>query len=459
MTTGGTGTVAVGGANTFAASSNMDSGTLVIGNAAACGGCHQHIDHHRRHNSGAVPGGITFANPIALAMATGNAAGAGENYLPFVQQAVTFSGPNPLTLSGVISGNGGIFMNSPATLTITGATANTYIGNTTVTGGGSLLFAKTAAVNGLAGQLIIQGGTVSQSTNFNQLNSQNVIINGNVTNNGSPSVLALGGNSATINALTFIDGGSVTMTSATLTVNNCVQSFSTNTSGSVALATSALISGGTLAIQPTGGGSKIVTVASSNPNGAVSGPTQQILFTGPVNGNNGATSGNFTLAFNSGGTNATTGPIAFSTTATALASNIQTALVESVQHRQRQRHGRHQQRHRCQCRPDAPVRQRRQQWHVYPGVWRHFDRKYHFQLCRRDLAVQHSSSAQLAGDHWPGHIRHHVERVQRIRGNTFDCVRCGQREHRFPKRPGRATGDGDFGIRYSCGRQRLPGSP
>ena len=50
--------------------------------------------------------GITFANPIALAMAVGNATANQQNYLPAVNQAAVFSGANPLTLSGVISGNG-----------------------------------------------------------------------------------------------------------------------------------------------------------------------------------------------------------------------------------------------------------------------------------------------------------------------------------------------------------------
>ena len=217
--------------------------------------------------------------------------------------AATFSGANALTLTGVVSGGGGDLTVNAAggSLTFAGATANTYTGTTLVTAG-TLNFAKTAAVAAVGGPLSISGGLVQETTNFNQLNTQPLFL----SNNGT---LALGTHSATVNYITFTNGGSITMTTGTLTVEQNIATFSTN-----GLPSTGFITGGTLASARGTGNQAVFNIASSG--GAFATPIETINFTGVP------TTGNFTLSFNS----QTTSLIAYSTVSSALASNIQAAL-------------------------------------------------------------------------------------------------------------------------------------
>jgi fibronectin-binding autotransporter adhesin len=74
---------------------------------------------------------------------------------------LTETGAGNLTMSGVISGAGGLTMNGSGTLILSGASANTYSGTTTVNSG-VLALNKTAAINALAGSLVV-GDNVSAS--------------------------------------------------------------------------------------------------------------------------------------------------------------------------------------------------------------------------------------------------------------------------------------------------------
>ena len=62
-----------------------------------------------------------------------------------------------LTLSGIISGVGGLTKTGPGTLVLAGTTANTYAG-TTISADGAFNLNKTAGVNAVGGDLTIGDG-------------------------------------------------------------------------------------------------------------------------------------------------------------------------------------------------------------------------------------------------------------------------------------------------------------
>ena len=104
--------------------------------------------------------GITITNPVQI---NTGAPGVG---------ALTFSGVNPLTLGGVISGFGGVVVNGTASgpLTFTGSTNNVFDGNL-VMNSGLLNLSKTAFALGDFGNTIINGGTIQETTNTNEFTS------------------------------------------------------------------------------------------------------------------------------------------------------------------------------------------------------------------------------------------------------------------------------------------------
>ena len=79
------------------------------------------------------------------------------------------------TISGVIS-NGGLTKAGTGTLTLSGTGANTYTGNTTVSAGG-LTLAKTAGVDAISGDVLVNGtGTLTLGAADQIINTSNVEI-------------------------------------------------------------------------------------------------------------------------------------------------------------------------------------------------------------------------------------------------------------------------------------------
>jgi autotransporter-associated beta strand protein len=94
-------------------------------------------------------------------------------------QTVTSTGSGSITLGGVLSGSGGITKNGSRTLTLSGATANTYSGLTTVNSG-TLELSKAAWVTAIAGDLVIGDGTGTDTVKLlaaNQIASTNLTLN------------------------------------------------------------------------------------------------------------------------------------------------------------------------------------------------------------------------------------------------------------------------------------------
>ena len=80
-----------------------------------------------------------------------------------------------LNLIGPISGSGGITKNSPGTLTLSGTTANTYSGTTTLAGG-TLLLGKPYAVTAIPGPLILDTNTTASLLNGFQINNPTIPV-------------------------------------------------------------------------------------------------------------------------------------------------------------------------------------------------------------------------------------------------------------------------------------------
>jgi len=135
-------------------------------------------------------------------------------------RALYTEGPADFILSGVISGNAGIFKNNAGELTLSGGSANTYTGTTIVTAG-LLRLSKTLILlpgptfvprTAIPGDLVIGSGTGGLPADFVELSySSQIADTSDVTINGSGE-LNLNGNSDTIGSLTMTGGHVLTQT-------------------------------------------------------------------------------------------------------------------------------------------------------------------------------------------------------------------------------------------------------
>jgi autotransporter-associated beta strand protein len=106
-------------------------------------------------------------------------------------------------IAAVLAGTAGANKTTAGTVTFTGGNANTYTGLTTVSAG-SLVLSKTANVVALAGDALVNGGTL-QIVNANQIQDS---ANLEVATGGT---FAMGGNTDTVNGVK-LTGGAITGT-------------------------------------------------------------------------------------------------------------------------------------------------------------------------------------------------------------------------------------------------------
>ncbi len=185
----GTGTQILTGANSYTGTTTVSGGVLNIQNGAALGS----VDAGTTVAAGAaleIQGGISvgaeeltlngsgiagagalrhisgdnsWAGPITLASASTIASDSGtlthSGALDNGGFAVTYTGAGNITASGVISGSGGLTKTGAGTLTLNGAAANTFTGNTIVSGG-TLALNADGALSSTAQVTINAGGTV-----------------------------------------------------------------------------------------------------------------------------------------------------------------------------------------------------------------------------------------------------------------------------------------------------------
>jgi fibronectin-binding autotransporter adhesin len=127
LTKAGTGALTLSGSNSYAGNTTISAGRLELGGNGVLG-------------SGSYAGTIANAGELVLGSAANQ------------------------TLSGVISGVGGLTKTGQGSLTLSGGSANTYSGTTTVSAG-RLELSKTAGVTAVGGDLVITGAAVTFRAN------------------------------------------------------------------------------------------------------------------------------------------------------------------------------------------------------------------------------------------------------------------------------------------------------
>ena len=209
----GTGTMTLGGANTYTGATTISGGKLLFTGGSALA------------DTGAVTVAMGATLQLDASETIGSLAGAGSVSLG--ANTLTTGGDNTsTTLSGVISGTGGLTKTGTGTLTITGT--DTYTGATTVSAGklvvnGSLASATTVASGAtLDGNGNIGGGVTVQSGGTLAVGGSGTedLATGNLTlNAGTELAIGLGGTTAATGYDQIDVSGAVDLTGATLNLS------------------------------------------------------------------------------------------------------------------------------------------------------------------------------------------------------------------------------------------------
>ncbi|MFN6017312.1 MAG: beta strand repeat-containing protein, partial [Verrucomicrobiota bacterium] len=195
----GAGALTLSGANSYTGATSINAGTLSTSAA----------DRISNSSAVTVASGATFL--LGGNETVGSIAGAGDYSIAGF--ALTAGGDNTSTnVSGSITGaNGALTKSGSATLTLSGASANTYSGTTTV-GAGTLTLNKTSGVVAVGGDLVLNG---SSKLLYGTAKSEQIANTASITINGSQSVFngtswgeIFGANTfnETIASLTVTDG-------------------------------------------------------------------------------------------------------------------------------------------------------------------------------------------------------------------------------------------------------------
>ena len=260
------GTVTLSGANIYSGGTTLTAGTLQIGVASV--GSVGAITSSAIGTGGLTLNGGTLSSGSGTARSILNAVTIGGNVTlgdGSNSGALTFSADanlgsstrilttaSAVTFSGNITGTGGITKQGSSTLTFNGTTSNTYNGLTTVSSG-TLTLAKTAG-NAIAGNVLVNGGDVSVTVAGTQIadtatvevSSGNFTI-GNGLNETVATVKLTGGNiiagnaTSILTASTLFDLQSGTNTAILAGAGNATKS----TSGTILLSKANTYSGGT----------------------------------------------------------------------------------------------------------------------------------------------------------------------------------------------------------------------
>ena len=254
------GNTTISGGSTYTGGTTLTQGNLLLGHDTALGTGSLALNGGKiSSNAGArdpannttIGGNVTLGDAVN----TGRLTFAGT--IGLGGDTSTLTTESDVVFSNIVS-NGGITKTGTGQLTLTGGSANTYSGTTTVNDG-TLVLAKTAGVNAIAGGLTIGDGTNSDKVSLGASDqiADTAVVNMIGTTMGQRGNFELLGFNETIGGLS--GGGQVQNASSTadsvLTLN--VANATTQTSSAVLRNTGGSATG-SLSIVKTGGGTQIL---------------------------------------------------------------------------------------------------------------------------------------------------------------------------------------------------------
>jgi len=284
LTKSGTGTLMLGGNNSFTGGASITGGTLILsgglnnssvtvdggtlnetstGTIAGASSTFTLSSGNATLAGNNTYGGATTINAGTLEIAATGRLGGGSYAQSIVNNgALIYSGTNNQTLSGIISGSGALTHNGSSTLTISGN--NTYSGATTINAGTLEVTTTGRLGGGSYAQNIANNGAFIYSGTNNQTLSGIISGSGALTHNGS-GTLTLAGNNTYGGATTITVGTLEVTTTGRLGGGSYAQNIANNGafiySGTNNQALSGIISGSGALTQ---NGSSTLTLAGNN---------------------------------------------------------------------------------------------------------------------------------------------------------------------------------------------------
>jgi fibronectin-binding autotransporter adhesin len=184
----GTGTLSLGGSNTYQGGTTINAGTVLLSN-----------------NSSLGTGSVSFANGTSLSVSTSVSL---SNDFSLNGTVDFEDGGNTITVTGTITGTGGIAKVDSGTLSFT--QSNTYSGGTDVQDG-TIVFSKSTSFG--SGQITFANNTTLLA-NSNITVSNTLDLTGNVTINDDDNAITLSGLVQGTGSLIKADTGSLTLSGA-----------------------------------------------------------------------------------------------------------------------------------------------------------------------------------------------------------------------------------------------------
>jgi autotransporter-associated beta strand protein len=183
----GAGEVSLTGNNSFTGPVTVNGGSLQARTSTALGNTNTPATVNSGSSLSLIGTGLDFGFKPLVLSGTGyffgalfcNGSSSWEGGVTLASDSTIYTDTaSSLTLAGVIGGGSGIIKAGPGTLTLSGSTANTYVGLTTVNGG-TLVLNKSYATASVPGNLVVNNGyTVRLANSLQTVNAADVLVNG-----------------------------------------------------------------------------------------------------------------------------------------------------------------------------------------------------------------------------------------------------------------------------------------